>query len=116
MLRRRATVALRGVQSSRAQQRFAGSGSWMSNLMSNVGGPGRRTRVDDDLRQELPEVFERPVEVEDYIRPEKTYFEYLEDAWDWVLSFASPVENRWIGCGACTKWGSLGELCSFCGV
>ena len=54
---------------------------------------GRRTKP--DLEKELPEVFaDQPQEVDDYIRPEKTFFERLEDWWDWIISFMAPVDKQ----------------------
>jgi membrane protein insertase Oxa1/YidC/SpoIIIJ len=53
----------------------------------------RRTKA--DVEEELPEVFaEQPQEIDDYIRPEKTFFESLEDYWDWIIGFFAPVEKQ----------------------
>lgn len=47
------------------------------------------------LEDELPEIFaHQPDEVDDYIRPEKSLFERLEDLWDWILSFMQPIEKQ----------------------
>eukprot|EP00759_Apiculatamorpha_spiralis_P055264 PhF_6_TR7348/c0_g1_i1/m.11045/K03217/yidC, spoIIIJ, OXA1, ccfA; YidC/Oxa1 family membrane protein insertase len=51
----------------------------------------RKTPTSD----QLPEVFrEEPVEVQDYIAPEKTTFEYLEDTWDWLIGFLAPIQKQ----------------------
>jgi hypothetical protein len=55
----------------------------------------RSTASEETLREELPEIFDRqPEEVNDYIRPDKTIFERLEDWWDWVHTFMAPVEKQ----------------------
>ena len=77
-----------------SQRRGAASWDYVTNAWSGRSGVGRKTSSEEQLREELPEVFERPVEVEDYIRPDKTYFEQLEDLWDWAISFASPVDKQ----------------------
>eukprot|EP00796_Vickermania_ingenoplastis_P002496 gene2496-1556_t len=47
------------------------------------------------LEEELPEIFAyQPQEVDDYIRPDKSMFERLEDLWDWALSFLQPIEKQ----------------------
>ncbi|KPI83047.1 hypothetical protein ABL78_7933 [Leptomonas seymouri] len=47
------------------------------------------------LEEELPEIFaNQPTEVDDYIRPDKSLFERLEDFWDWAVSFLQPVEKQ----------------------
>jgi membrane protein insertase Oxa1/YidC/SpoIIIJ len=47
------------------------------------------------LEDELPEVFaNQPTEVDDYIRPEKSLFEKLEDGWDFVASFLQPIDKQ----------------------
>ena len=67
----------------------------MGSLLSTVGMPQRKTVDPEIIKQELPEIFERrPEEVDDYIRPDKTYFESLEDLWDWVIGFMSPIEKQ----------------------
>eukprot|EP00760_Papus_ankaliazontas_P012504 PhM_4_TR15337/c0_g1_i1/m.23793/K03217/yidC, spoIIIJ, OXA1, ccfA; YidC/Oxa1 family membrane protein insertase len=44
---------------------------------------------------ELPDVFkDAPTEVEDYIAPQKTTFEYIEDAWDTFISLLSPIQKQ----------------------
>lgn len=48
-----------------------------------------------EVEKELPEVFaSQPADVDDYIRPEKTFFESVEDWWDYVISFMQPVEKQ----------------------
>jgi membrane protein insertase Oxa1/YidC/SpoIIIJ len=90
-------VAGRHVVANRFHQqqlRFAG-GTYVNSVLSVINWkPTRTTKQDDELRQELPEIFDRPQEVEDYIRPDKTYFERLEDLWDWCFSFMSPVDKQ----------------------
>eukprot|EP00744_Colponema_vietnamica_P021215 GILI01030263.1.p1 GENE.GILI01030263.1~~GILI01030263.1.p1 ORF type:complete len:456 (-),score=77.75 GILI01030263.1:118-1485(-) len=55
----------------------------------------RTTKPVEQVVEEHPEIFEnQPVEVDDYIRPDKTMFESLEDWWDWILGFMSPVEKQ----------------------
>lgn len=55
----------------------------------------RSTKNTEQITEDHPELFEsQPVEVDDYIRPEKTMFESLEDWWDWLLGFMSPVEKQ----------------------
>lgn len=63
--------------------------------------------------EDLPEVFkEEPAEVQDYIAPERTTFEVLEDAWDWLLGFLAPIQkqqdlmNAVVG-GTGLSWGSV---------
>ncbi|KAG5510162.1 hypothetical protein JKF63_07058 [Porcisia hertigi] len=54
---------------------------------------GRSTNP--QLEEELPEIFaNQPTEVDDYIRPDKSVFERLEDFWDWVVGFMQPVEKQ----------------------
>lgn len=54
---------------------------------------GRSTNP--QLEEELPEIFaNQPTEVDDYIRPDKSLFERLEDFWDWAVSFLQPVEKQ----------------------
>ncbi|KAG5484795.1 hypothetical protein LSCM1_06621 [Leishmania martiniquensis] len=54
---------------------------------------GRTTNP--QLEEELPEIFaSQPTEVDDYIRPDKSVFERLEDFWDWAVSFLQPVEKQ----------------------
>ena len=71
--------------------------SW-SGIWGGIKGilPLERTTKDAEvLVEEAPDIFEQPpVEVEDYIRPDKTMFESLEDWWDWLLGFMSPVEKQ----------------------
>ncbi|KEG06148.1 preprotein translocase subunit YidC [Trypanosoma grayi] len=48
-----------------------------------------------NIEEELPEVFaQQPLEVDDFIRPERSVFERLEDFWDWIVSFMQPVEKQ----------------------
>lgn len=48
-----------------------------------------------NLEEELPEIFaNQPKEVDDYIRPDKSWFESLEDTWEWIASFFQPVEKQ----------------------
>ncbi|ESL07836.1 hypothetical protein TRSC58_04471 [Trypanosoma rangeli SC58] len=48
-----------------------------------------------NIEEELPDVFaQQPQEVDDFIRPEKSVFERLEDFWDWIVSFMQPVEKQ----------------------
>ena len=77
-----------------AQVRMAGWATWAGSAFSGGVKSPRVTQKSEELRENLPDIFETPVEVEDYIKPEKTYFERLEDLWDWVLSFASPVDKQ----------------------
>lgn len=43
----------------------------------------------------FPDIFsQEPAEVEDYVSPEKSSFERLEDLWDWLLSFLQPIEKQ----------------------
>lgn len=54
---------------------------------------GRTSHV--SLEEELPEIFaNQPTEVDDYIRPDRSFFERLEDFWDIVVSFMQPVEKQ----------------------
>lgn len=47
------------------------------------------------LEDELPEIFANtPTEVEDYIRPDKSWFESLEDWWEFIASFFRPVDKQ----------------------
>ncbi|CCW63520.1 unnamed protein product [Phytomonas sp. EM1] len=47
------------------------------------------------LEDELPEIFaSQPAEFDDYISPEKSTFERLEDFWDWAVGFMQPVEKQ----------------------
>ncbi|CCW68369.1 unnamed protein product [Phytomonas sp. Hart1] len=49
----------------------------------------------DKLEETMPEIFEdQPEAVEDYISPEKTTFERIEDFWDWAVGFMQPVEKQ----------------------
>lgn len=55
--------------------------------------PSRATS--STLEDELPEIFaNQPQEVEDYIRPDKSWFEKLEDVWEYLASFFQPVEKQ----------------------
>jgi membrane protein insertase Oxa1/YidC/SpoIIIJ len=48
-----------------------------------------------NVEQQMPEVFaQQPQEVDDYIRPDKTMFEKLEDWWDWIIGFMAPVDKQ----------------------
>jgi membrane protein insertase Oxa1/YidC/SpoIIIJ len=80
------------------QLRFAGGGTFFTNVLSTANWkPTRSTKAEQELREELPEIFETSqgaIEVDDYIRPDKTYFERLEDLWDWLFTFMSPVEKQ----------------------
>lgn len=52
---------------------------------------GRSSKIEEDL----PDIFSsQPSEVEDYINPEKSLFERIEDWWDWVLRFMQPIEKQ----------------------
>ena len=54
---------------------------------------GRSTNP--SLEDELPEVFaNQPQEVDDYIRPDKSFFEQLEDWWDFIATFLQPVDKQ----------------------
>lgn len=47
------------------------------------------------LEEGLPDIFSQlPEEVSDYVQPEKSVFEKLEDVWDWLLSFMQPIEKQ----------------------
>ncbi|EAN98364.1 hypothetical protein C3747_44g152 [Trypanosoma cruzi] len=62
--------------------------NWVGN--SPVGRESHR-----QIEDELPDVFaQQPQEVDDFIRPEKSVFERLEDFWDWIVSFMQPVEKQ----------------------
>ncbi|KAK7193999.1 60Kd inner membrane protein [Novymonas esmeraldas] len=66
--------------------------SW-NPLKWGQSGVGRSTTT--QLEEELPEIFaSQPTEVDDYIRPDKSWFERLEDFWDWAVSFLQPVEKQ----------------------
>lgn len=55
----------------------------------------RNTKTKEEIHEEMPAVFEeQPIEVDDYIRPDKTFFEKLEDWWDYLVSFLSPVDRQ----------------------
>lgn len=55
----------------------------------------RETKEDVTIKKEIPEMFsQQPLEVQDYIRPERTLFESLEDWWDWIITFLSPVDKQ----------------------
>lgn len=79
--------------SALACQRRHGVGDWLAKA-----NPARafkqKTKSEEELREELPTVFEQPQEVDDYIRPDKTFFERLEDWWDWIITFLSPVDKQ----------------------
>lgn len=48
-----------------------------------------------NAEEALPDIFsQEPAEVEDYVSPEKSSFERLEDLWDWLLSFLQPIEKQ----------------------
>lgn len=58
---------------------------------SSDTGRHSSTAVENDL----PHIFaNQPEEVDDYIRPERSVFERIEDFWDWVVSFMQPVEKQ----------------------
>ncbi|CCD15830.1 unnamed protein product, partial [Trypanosoma congolense IL3000] len=62
--------------------------SWVS---SEVVGRSSHQNIEE----ELPEVFaQQPMEVDDFIRPEKSVFERLEDFWDWIVGFFQPIEKQ----------------------
>lgn len=66
---------------------------WNALKPENWSVKARHTSPEVD--KELPEVFaSQPEEVEDYIRPEKTLFEHVEDWWDWIISFMAPIEKQ----------------------
>lgn len=47
------------------------------------------------LEDELPDIFSsQPSEVDDYVRPDKSFFESLEDKWDWLLGFFQPIDKQ----------------------
>lgn len=47
------------------------------------------------VEAELPEIFaEQPQEIDDYIRPERSMFEKLEDWWEYLATFMDPVEKN----------------------
>lgn len=67
--------------------------SWNPTTWGRSGGAGRSSNP--DVEEELPEIFaNQPEEVDDYIRPEKSTFEQMEDFWDWIVSFMQPVEKQ----------------------
>ena len=62
------------------------------NWFSSPDGSSARA-TNPNLEEELPEVFaNQPEEIDDYIRPDKSIFETMEDWWDWGLAFMQPVE------------------------
>lgn len=103
----RATAGLAGLSSSSASCAAAGAGggagaalrmqrrqlSW--NPLKWGGGSDVGRSSNQQLEEELPEIFaNQPTEVDDYIRPDKSFFERLEDFWDWAVSFLQPVEKQ----------------------
>lgn len=80
---------------------------------------GRSSRSVVLTPNELPDIFAaESEEVEDYISPEKSSFERLEDLWDWLLSFLQPIEkqigilkniheNGFLGLRPVQEWGSV---------
>ncbi|KAG8347191.1 putative 60Kd inner membrane protein [Trypanosoma vivax] len=67
--------------------------SWNPASWASKGVAGRSSHP--EIEEELPDVFsQQPVEVDDFIRPEKSVFERLEDFWDWVVGFLRPVEKQ----------------------
>lgn len=59
------------------------------------GSPYESRSTSATLEEELPEIFaNQPREVEDYIRPDKSWFEKLEDVWEYIASFFQPVEKQ----------------------
>lgn len=47
------------------------------------------------LEEELPDIFaHQPQEVDDYIRPDRSIFERMEEFWDWAVTFMQPVEKQ----------------------
>ncbi|CBH17575.1 hypothetical protein, conserved [Trypanosoma brucei gambiense DAL972] len=67
--------------------------SWNPASWMNTDTIGRKSH--QEIEEELPEVFaQQPMEVDDFIRPEKSVFERLEDFWDWIVGFLQPVEKQ----------------------
>lgn len=73
-------------------QQFRGI-SWNPAQWGSSSTAGRRSTP--QVEQELPEIFaNQPEEIDDYIRPDKSTFERIEDFWDWVVGFMQPVEKQ----------------------
>lgn len=80
---------------------------------------GRSSSSISVVEKALSDIFtEESVEVEDYISPEKSLFERLEDLWDWLLSFLQPIEkqisilrsvheNGFLGSNPVQEWGTV---------
>ncbi|ORC88490.1 preprotein translocase subunit YidC [Trypanosoma theileri] len=67
--------------------------SWNPAKWGSGAIAGRESH--QNIEEELPEVFaQQPLEVDDFIRPERSVFEKLEDFWDWIVSFMQPVEKQ----------------------
>ena len=116
-LARPAIVATHGHSSTLLNlARFASGGTTEKVSWWSVLNPfdwhlvSRETLTKAEMKQELPEVFHQqvPVEVEDYIRPDKTFFESLEDSWDWVVTFMSPVDKQMQWMRALHEGGAFG--------
>jgi membrane protein insertase Oxa1/YidC/SpoIIIJ len=72
---------------------FGGGGGKKDDSASLSQYESRSTSA--TLEEELPEIFaNQPREVEDYIRPDKSWFEKLEDVWEYIASFFQPVEKQ----------------------
>lgn len=69
-------------------------GYWDS--ASSAKSTSRNSETEEELRQKLPDVFEKeiPEAVDDYIRPDKTIFEKLEDYYDYFQSLLNPVQKQ----------------------
>lgn len=62
-----------------------------ANWVKGSGGRASSPTVEE----ELPDIFaNQPEEVDDYIRPDKSIFEQMEDFWDWAIGFLQPVEKQ----------------------
>lgn len=72
-------------------------GGWWG-IFASESADKRKSETEEQLRAQLPEVFDTisqtPQDMQDYIRPDKTIFEKLEDYWDYAQSFLNPVQKQ----------------------